>query len=100
MIASPYPSDNFIVRVSLRLASRFVTHKTTLPFWAGIIDYARGPQESIPRLHGRPRQQLSQARQAEIPEYLRQFANEICIHFKGFEWGGILGWEGVGIGDG
>lgn len=81
-IASPYPSQNAFVRVILQLATKFLTHDDTLPFWAGILDCARGPRQEVARFHVHPRRRLDAARKADTLEQLNKFADEIRIHFK------------------
>jgi hypothetical protein len=85
VIASPYPADNFVVRMILQLATMFLTQEDTLPFWAGILDCARGPRQSVPRFHAHPRKKLSRARREDTLEQLNKFADEVRIHFKEFE---------------
>ena len=84
VIASPYPSQNPMVRVILQLATKFLTHDNTLPFWAGILDCARGPRQEVARFHVHPRRRLSEARKADTLRQLERFANEVRIHFKQF----------------
>ena len=84
LIASPYPSQNHIVHAIMQLATKFLTHDDTLPFWAGILDCARGPRQQVARFRVHPRKRLSAVRKAEILEELDKFADEIRVHFREF----------------
>ena len=90
-IAAPYPSQNPFVRVILQLATRLLTHDDSLPFWAGILDCARGPRQEVARFHVHPRKRLSAARRAETLDQLNKFADEVRIHFREFEKDGVVG---------
>jgi len=85
-----------MVRVILQLATKFLTHEDTLPFWAGILDCARGPRQEVARFHVHPRQRLCEARKTETLEQLKGFADEIRIHFR--EFGEEDGAEGTSNG--
>jgi hypothetical protein len=64
-IASPYATKNVLVRTIMQLATNFLTHDDTLPFWAGIIDCARGPRQEVGRFHVHPKKRLSEDRKAD-----------------------------------
>lgn len=85
VIVSPYAAKSILVREILRLASKFLTHDDTLPFWAGILDCARGPRQHVARFHVHPRKHLSKARKADTLEELSKFADQIRLHFKEFD---------------
>lgn len=83
-IASPFAKDNILVRAILQLATNFITHDDTLPFWAGIVECGLGPPGKTPfRVH--PRKKLSAARKAETLQHLEKFAELVRFHFKVFE---------------
>jgi len=82
-IASPYPAENPIVRTILQLATKFLPHDDTLPFWAGILDCARGPRQEVARFHV-TRKRLSEARKADTLEQINRFADELRFHFREF----------------
>ena len=74
-----------MVRIILQLATKLLTHDDTLPFWAGILDCARGPRQEVARFHVYPRRRLNGARKAETLRQLDRFADEVRIHFRQFE---------------
>lgn len=83
-MASPYPEDNFMVRAALQLATLFITHDDTLPFWDGLIEAGLRRDEKTESFHVHPRRQLDQSRKEKTLEYLRSLADHIRLHFKVF----------------
>lgn len=82
-IASPHPDDNIIVRASMQLASRILTHDDTLPFWEGILN-CRDPKDGkiSEVFEAHSSSHLSAERKAEILDHLRNFANRVRFHYE------------------
>jgi hypothetical protein len=73
------------VRAVLQLATIFLTHEDSLPFWAGIVDCGRRPREGVSRFRVPARKRLSKAREADTLNELIKFADEVHIHFVSLE---------------
>lgn len=84
-IASPYAKDNFMVRAAFQLATMFITHDDTLPFWAGIIEAGANRDEATRTFHVHPRRHLDKSRKEMTLEHIRNLAEHIRFHFKIFE---------------
>lgn len=93
-IESPHAKNNFMIRAALQLASMFITHDDTLPFWAGIIETGANRDEGTRTFHVHPRRHLDKSCKEKTLEHLRNFAEHIRFHFKIFE-GDIASMGGI-----
>jgi hypothetical protein len=80
------PLENVVLRSALQLATRFITHEDTLPFWAGLLDCARNQATDVPRpFRVRARKHLSTEKANSVLEFLStEVASRIRIHFRSF----------------
>ena len=81
-----HPLENPVFRAALQLATRFITHEDTLPFWAGMIDCARPNttnREGPFRVRARKRLDADKAN--SVLKYLNGVASNIRFHFRTFE---------------
>ena len=81
-----HPLENLVLRSAMQLATRFITHEDTLPFWAGLMDCSRYKimDEARP-FRARARKRLDADKANRVLEYLTEVANKIRFHFKPLE---------------
>jgi len=79
-IASPAPSDNYVVRAILQLATRMLTDDSALPFLFGLMEHGKNGLD----FHAHPRRHLSAEKKEATLQRLRQHAPMIFIHFREF----------------
>ena len=82
------PLENLLLRAMMQLASRIITDKDSLGFWAGIIKAAEGP-ESEKHHYYVPARRLDTPENAllgkKVLDHLLKVADNIRFHFKAFQ---------------
>jgi hypothetical protein len=79
-IASPLPSDNFVVGTIMQLATRILTSDESLQFISALLDCGK---KGV-RFHVRPREHLSAERKQATLARLVSYVDRITIHFREF----------------
>lgn len=68
-----HPLENLVLRSAMQLATCIITHESTLPFWAGLIDCAVNQATDVPRpFHVRARKRLHADKANSVLEFLAE----------------------------
>jgi hypothetical protein len=79
-IASPLPSDNFVIGTIMQLATRILTSDESLQFISALLDCGKKGVQ----FHVRPRERLSAERKQATLARLVSYVDRIAIHFREF----------------
>jgi hypothetical protein len=82
------PLENIVLRAMMQLATRIITDKDTLPFWAGIIKASKGPDSEKHHFHVAARRSNTPENallEKEMLDHLMKVAGNVRFHFKAFQ---------------